>query len=47
MTGGGFTQVLPRRLRRTAALRRLAAQVRLSPADLVLPVFVKLHTGHF
>ena len=31
----------PRRLRRTAALRRLAAQVRLSPADLVLPVFVK------
>jgi porphobilinogen synthase len=31
----------PRRLRRTPALRRLAAQVRLSPADLVLPVFVK------
>jgi len=30
-----------RRLRRTAALRRLAAQVRLSPADLVLPLFVK------
>jgi len=35
----------PRRLRRTAALRRLAAQVRLSPADLVLPVFVKEGIG--
>jgi porphobilinogen synthase len=31
----------PRRLRRTAALRRLVADVRLDPADLVLPVFVK------
>jgi porphobilinogen synthase len=31
----------PRRLRRTPALRRLVADVRLSPADLVLPVFVK------
>ena len=31
----------PRRLRRTAPLRRLAAQVRLPPADLVLPLFVK------
>jgi len=31
----------PRRLRRTVALRRLAAQTRLSPADLVLPMFVK------
>ncbi|HWG94877.1 MAG TPA: porphobilinogen synthase, partial [Mycobacteriales bacterium] len=31
----------PRRLRRTAALRRLVADVRLAPADLVLPVFVK------
>ncbi|MGY1744470.1 porphobilinogen synthase [Blastococcus sp. SYSU D00695] len=30
-----------RRLRSTAALRRLTAQTRLSPADLVLPVFVK------
>jgi porphobilinogen synthase len=31
----------PRRLRRTAALRRLVAETRLSPADLVLPMFVK------
>jgi porphobilinogen synthase len=36
-----FPTTRPRRLRRTPALRRLAAQVRLSPADLVLPVFVK------
>ena len=33
--------VRPRRLRRTAALRRLAAETRLSPSDLVLPLFVK------
>ena len=33
--------VRPRRLRRTPALRRLVADVRLTPADLVLPVFVK------
>jgi len=33
--------VRPRRLRRTPALRRLVADVRLDPADLVLPVFVK------
>jgi porphobilinogen synthase len=31
----------PRRLRRTPALRRLVADVRVDPADLVLPVFVK------
>ena len=31
----------PRRLRRTAALRRLVAQTRLSASDLVLPLFVK------
>ncbi|HSV65303.1 MAG TPA: porphobilinogen synthase [Mycobacteriales bacterium] len=31
----------PRRLRRTSALRRLVTQVRLHPADLVLPMFVK------
>ena len=31
----------PRRLRRTPALRRLAAETRLHPADLVLPLFVK------
>ncbi|MDQ6875909.1 MAG: porphobilinogen synthase [Actinomycetota bacterium] len=37
----GFPIVRPRRLRRTPALRRLAAQTRLAPADLVLPLFVK------
>jgi porphobilinogen synthase len=37
----GFPAVRPRRLRRTAALRRLAAQTSLRPADLVLPLFVK------
>jgi porphobilinogen synthase len=31
----------PRRLRRTAALRRLAAQTSVQPSDLVLPLFVK------
>ncbi|HEU4676425.1 MAG TPA: porphobilinogen synthase [Motilibacteraceae bacterium] len=31
----------PRRLRRTAAVRRLVAETRLAPADLVLPVFVR------
>ena len=38
---GGFPAVRPRRLRRTPALRRLVADVRVRPADLVLPVFVK------
>ncbi|GAC1328243.1 MAG: porphobilinogen synthase [Mycobacteriales bacterium] len=37
----GFPVVRPRRLRRTPALRRLVAQTRLAPADLVLPMFVK------
>jgi porphobilinogen synthase len=44
MTGypaGGFPAVRPRRLRTTPAMRRLVAQTRLHPADLVLPVFVK------
>jgi porphobilinogen synthase len=36
----GFPAVRPRRLRRTAALRRLAAQTSLRPVDLVLPMFV-------
>ena len=35
----------PRRLRRTAALRRLVAQTSLRPADLVLPMFVKEGIG--
>jgi porphobilinogen synthase len=36
-----FPAARPRRLRRTPALRRLVAEVHVSPADLVLPVFVK------
>jgi porphobilinogen synthase len=37
----GFPVTRPRRLRRTPALRRLVADVALSPSDLVLPLFVK------
>jgi porphobilinogen synthase len=37
----GFPVARPRRLRRTAPLRRLVADVRLHPQDLVLPLFVK------
>jgi len=37
----GFPLARPRRLRRTPALRRLVADVRLHPADLILPAFVK------
>jgi len=40
-TDGTFPTVRPRRLRRTGPLRRLSAQVRLAPAELVLPLFVK------
>jgi porphobilinogen synthase len=36
-----FPASRPRRLRRSPALRRLVADVRVSPSDLVLPVFVK------
>ncbi len=36
-----FPSARPRRLRRTAALRRLTAETRLAPGDLVLPLFVK------
>jgi porphobilinogen synthase len=36
-----FPAVRPRRLRRTPALRRLSAGVRLTPADLILPMFVR------
>jgi porphobilinogen synthase len=36
-----FPTSRPRRLRRTAALRRLVAQVEVSASDLVLPLFVK------
>ena len=44
-TAGGFPAVRPRRLRRSPALRRLVADVRVRPADLVLPVFVKEGLG--
>ncbi|HYS33880.1 MAG TPA: porphobilinogen synthase [Streptosporangiaceae bacterium] len=37
----GFPQARPRRLRRTAAMRRLVAQASVRPADLVQPLFVK------
>lgn len=40
-TGPGFPVERPRRLRRTPALRRLVAETRLHPSDLVLPLFVK------
>jgi porphobilinogen synthase len=36
-----FPAARPRRLRRTAPLRRLTAQTTLAPSDLVLPLFVK------
>ena len=38
---GSFPMVRPRRLRRSPAIRRLVAETRLHPADLVLPMFVK------
>jgi porphobilinogen synthase len=41
VTPPAFPTSRPRRLRRTPALRRLAAETRLHPADLVLPLFVK------
>jgi porphobilinogen synthase len=37
----GFPVDRPRRLRRTAALRRLVTETRLHSADLILPLFVK------
>ncbi|HET7475518.1 MAG TPA: porphobilinogen synthase [Dermatophilaceae bacterium] len=37
----GFPLERPRRLRQTPAMRRLVAEHRLHPADLVLPVFVR------
>jgi porphobilinogen synthase len=41
----GFPTARPRRLRRTAAVRRLVAQTSVRPADLVLPLFVKEGIG--
>jgi porphobilinogen synthase len=40
-----FPVARPRRLRRTPALRRMVAETRLAPADLVLPMFVKEGIG--
>jgi porphobilinogen synthase len=37
----GFPSIRPRRLRTTAAMRRLAAETTLAPSDLVLPMFVR------
>jgi porphobilinogen synthase len=36
-----YPDVRPRRLRRSPALRRLVAETRISPAELVLPLFLK------
>ncbi|WP_037912109.1 porphobilinogen synthase [Actinacidiphila yeochonensis] len=43
MTGryGEFPGARPRRLRTTPAMRRLVAETRLDPAELILPVFVR------
>ncbi|NLU72601.1 porphobilinogen synthase [Streptomyces sp. HNM0575] len=40
-TAGGFPSVRPRRLRTTPAMRRMVAEHRLHPAELILPVFVR------
>jgi porphobilinogen synthase len=36
-----YPDIRPRRLRRTPAIRRLVAETRVAPAELVLPMFVK------
>ena len=36
-----FPAQRPRRLRQSPAMRRMVAQTRLHPSDLVLPVFVR------
>ncbi|MEV4758956.1 porphobilinogen synthase [Micromonospora sp. NPDC049559] len=36
-----YPEIRPRRLRRSAALRRLVAETRVAPAELILPMFVK------
>ncbi|SCK55698.1 porphobilinogen synthase [Streptomyces sp. WMMB 714] len=38
---GGFPGARPRRLRTTPAMRRMVAEHRVHPADLILPVFVR------
>ena len=44
-TAGGFPVRRLRRLRRTPALRRLVAEARLGPDDLVAPLFVREGTA--
>ncbi|MFD6419585.1 porphobilinogen synthase [Streptomyces sp. NPDC060194] len=41
MTYGNFPGTRPRRLRTTPAMRRMVAETRLHPADLILPAFVR------
>ncbi|MGN6162656.1 MAG: porphobilinogen synthase [Marmoricola sp.] len=41
VTNGGLPGVRPRRLRSTPALRRMVAETRVAPAQLILPVFVR------
>ncbi|MFE6778661.1 porphobilinogen synthase [Streptomyces sp. NPDC057702] len=41
MDHGSFPGVRPRRLRTTPAMRRMVAQTRLDPAELILPAFVR------
>ncbi|WBB55218.1 porphobilinogen synthase [Verrucosispora sp. WMMD573] len=36
-----YPEIRPRRLRRTSAMRRLVAETRVDPAELVVPMFVK------
>ncbi len=39
--GGPVPAIRPRRLRATPAMRRLVAETRLHPAELILPMFVR------
>lgn len=41
MTAAGYPSARPRRLRATPAMRRLTQQTRVSPAQLILPMFVR------
>jgi porphobilinogen synthase len=41
MNSGSFPEVRPRRLRSTPAMRRLVAETRIDPAQLILPLFVR------
>jgi porphobilinogen synthase len=41
LSAAGFPAVRPRRLRRTAALRRMVQETTLSPSDVIYPMFVR------